>query len=471
MERSRTPLAYTGLSVIEKRLALGISVLLLASSLAVAPFAHSRPFEIHGFLPMVCGIVLVCDVLSTIVLYEWFSLTRDEPTAVLALAYGISTIFTLVYLLTFPGVITSAGLFGAGLQTAPWVSAIGRVHFLVLLIVFANWRAKRTPSTGARRKQLRLLLFAVVASALGALIVVRFGYAGLPAALHGSALTPQWRLGVAPLVLALNAGTLAVIVVKTRLKSSVDVWLAVACLGFFCDFFVASELADGRFTVGWYYSSVQWLFASVSFMGALLSNISRILAKLTSRNASLFDESITDDLTGLLNKRGFNDRLERAFRVAASTASPLALLLLDVDHFKTYNDTFGHVAGDVALSKVAQVVRQYAQRAEDAAARIGGEELAVILPDTGENGAYALAERIRSSVENLSLQQGPGSSQPVLTISVGVISTENRDVPDTVALRTRCDAALYEAKRLGRNRVALASGERARVASRLSIVR
>ena len=344
MQRYRTSLADTGLNAAEKRVALGVSLFMFASTLAVVPFAHGRPFEMHGFLPVVCAMVLICDVCSTLILYKWFSVTRDGATAVLAMAYGVATTFTLIYLLTFPGVFTPAGLFGAGLQTAPWVSAIGRIFFFILLLVFANWSAGRHPgSADVRRRHLRLLLGTVVASTLGALIVLRLGYAAFPPALEGTTLTPQWRNAVAPLILALNVGTLVAIVLKTRLKCSVDVWLAVVCLGFLCSFFVANEIAGGRFTVSWYYAQIQWLVASVAFMGALMSNINRIFANLTSRNARLLDQSITDELTGLLNKRGYNDRLESAFRIAQSSARPLALLLLDVDHFKLYNDNFGHV--------------------------------------------------------------------------------------------------------------------------------
>jgi diguanylate cyclase (GGDEF)-like protein len=151
----------------------------------------------------------------------------------------------------------------------------------------------------------------------------------------------------------------------------------------------------------------------------------------------------TDPLTGLLNPRAYGERLSDEVGRAARYGAPLSLLMLDVDRLKAINDRGGHRAGDAALSLVADALRQDARRS-DFAARIGGDEFAVIAPSTDERHALALAERIRSRVED----KGGG-----LTVSIGV-ATLDPGGPSAAALRDGGDAALYEAKRRGRNQVA-----------------
>lgn len=460
MPRKNELLAYTDLSSLEKRLAVGVAFLMIAVTCAIAPFARTQSVEMRGFLPMVCAVVIICEAFTAIILYKWFRVTRHAPTAVLSIAYAVSAIYALLYIVTFPDVFAATGLLGAGTQTSPWVYVCSRAYFLMLVIVFAGWEASSKPHDfTSQRLKLRLLVAAVTVLSVGTLLLITAGYEHLPVILSGMSYTATWRYLIAPVVLALNVAALLTIVIKTKLRRSVHLWVAVVTLGFMCDFLVSGVLSGGRFTLGWYFSRVQWLFASVAFMGALISNLNRILIKLTSRNERLFDESITDELTGLLNKRGYNERLDAAFSAAQRSSRPLALLLLDVDHFKNYNDSYGHVEGDAALAKVAKVVRLYCQRGSDVAARVGGEELAVILPDSGESGALALGERLRRGIEILGLPQGHGEAYDVVTVSVGVISTENCAIADTETLRCRCDAALYQAKRTGRNRVVLAPND------------
>lgn len=161
------------------------------------------------------------------------------------------------------------------------------------------------------------------------------------------------------------------------------------------------------------------------------------------------EQSLTDQLTGLPNRRSLDLKLAMEIRLAVRHQVPLSMILLDVDHFKQYNDSFGHPAGDEVLRKVGAVL-QDCLRATDFAARWGGEEFAVMLRHTNEGGARIVADRIRHAVESV---QWPNRS---ITVSVGVASLV-RFEPDSGALLGEADRALYEAKRCGRNRVVLAS--------------
>lgn len=159
----------------------------------------------------------------------------------------------------------------------------------------------------------------------------------------------------------------------------------------------------------------------------------------------------SDGLTGLANRRRFDETLAREVSRAARTGASISLLLADVDHFKTYNDTYGHPAGDVCLRTVAEVLAATIRRPGDVAARYGGEEFAAILPETDEAGALALAEVFRKKVAE-SAKEHARSAFGVVTISVGVVTVTPRlDATKPSDLVEAADSALYAAKGGGRN--------------------
>jgi diguanylate cyclase (GGDEF)-like protein/PAS domain S-box-containing protein len=161
----------------------------------------------------------------------------------------------------------------------------------------------------------------------------------------------------------------------------------------------------------------------------------------------------TDGLTGLLNRRAFDEAMETEIARSARAAQPMSLLLIDVDRFKAYNDEYGHPAGDDALRLVAKHLRGALKRPADAAARYGGEEFAAILPDTDEDGAYLVAEAFRRSLAEAKLPHR-GSERRILTASVGVATYMPDNLHRSAAeLIQVADEALYSAKAAGRDRV------------------
>ncbi len=181
-----------------------------------------------------------------------------------------------------------------------------------------------------------------------------------------------------------------------------------------------------------------------------------ILTDLNRRLANLASE---DGLTGLTNRRGFDEALTRAFALSRRNGAPLSLLLIDVDRFKHYNDTCGHPAGDICLRTVGSLLKRTLQRPGDVAVRHGGDEFAAILPDTPEEGAMLLAETVRKKVHDLGLQHS-GNPLGIVTISVGVVTmTADDAITRAEELTARADAALYAAKAAGRDRVMTAAPE------------
>jgi two-component system, chemotaxis family, response regulator WspR len=177
--------------------------------------------------------------------------------------------------------------------------------------------------------------------------------------------------------------------------------------------------------------------------------------ELARANLELQKLAALDGLTGIANRRRFDEALRLEWQRGRRQRSPLSLLLCDVDHFKLYNDHFGHPAGDLCLKKTAAVLTGQLKRPADLAARYGGEEFAILLPDTDLDGALQLAEGCRGALDRLALPH-PDASHGVVTMSVGVASTVPGEHMTLEALLAQADEALYDAKRGGRNRVVAA---------------
>lgn len=207
-------------------------------------------------------------------------------------------------------------------------------------------------------------------------------------------------------------------------------------------------LADGRWlSLRTRVTEDQRVLALVSDITALKES-EQSLRELAEQMKGLAE---TDSLTGLANRRSFDNALSREFNHALSSSRPLSLLLVDVDRFKRFNDTYGHMAGDECLRKVAGCISKAARRSSDLAARFGGEEFAILLPDTRADKAIAIADRLRQSIRDLAIQH-EGSEFGSVTVSIGatVLSSQSL-ISNAAELVARADLALYQAKGAGRD--------------------
>jgi diguanylate cyclase (GGDEF)-like protein len=175
--------------------------------------------------------------------------------------------------------------------------------------------------------------------------------------------------------------------------------------------------------------------------------------ELTAANQRLETLSHQDGLTGIANRRAFDFLLERHFLEAARRREPFSVVLCDVDHFKGYNDCYGHVAGDECLKQVAGALARSCRRGIDLAARYGGEEFALLLPDTPADGALHVAEVARREVAALAIPHERSPTAPRVTFSGGVATYSVERDKASRDLTMRADAALYRAKDLGRDRL------------------
>lgn len=273
------------------------------------------------------------------------------------------------------------------------------------------------------------------------------------------------RVGIGGLLVALQAGLVALALMDRRYRpTGRGVWLVVLGMGFTIPVFLFRAIAvlvldlpvaDYRQP-----SLTQTLSFIVPFMTVMLTSIGFLYMckeRADEANARL---AIEDPLTGALNRRAFMAALEREVQRAARSRLPLALLLIDVDHFKQVNDRHGHLVGDAVLRHVVQCLRERL-RAQDLLARYGGEEFVVLAPDTPAEGLQHLADKLREAIHD-NVPPMPQLVEPLrVTISIGALA--RRVSPGTLSdeLLQAADQALYRAKAQGRNRVVLVAEPRA----------
>jgi diguanylate cyclase (GGDEF)-like protein/PAS domain S-box-containing protein len=194
-------------------------------------------------------------------------------------------------------------------------------------------------------------------------------------------------------------------------------------------------------------------------LSAKVANEQRLREDLTTLNQSLVTEATTDPLTGRPNKRAFDLFMPQAVAISKDDQKPLSVMMLDIDHFKQINDSYGHLAGDAVLREVSLRWGREV-RASDMLARLGGEEFCVVLPRTTTEQTRRLAEKLckLTAAVTIDFENSPGEviSIPV-TVSIGVATADSADALSTDQLMQAADTALYEAKHSGRNRVVVAS--------------
>ena len=209
----------------------------------------------------------------------------------------------------------------------------------------------------------------------------------------------------------------------------------------------------------------QAVMDSFARLSEKIAEVGSYIGKLEQENAELKTLAFTDPLTSVDNRRAFDRTMEREWNRGLREQASVAVILLDIDHFKLYNDSYGHQGGDACLKQVGEAIKSAVTRASDSVARYGGEEFAVVLPNTSAAGAATVAEGIRSAVEALNLEHRASLTADHVTVSLGVASV----VPDSSlslqGLIEQADQALYQSKEGGRNQVAIADNPKDALAS------
>jgi diguanylate cyclase (GGDEF)-like protein len=411
-----------------------------------------------ALLPCTTAAGLVALLVSCAILRSQYRASGFAPFGLLAVAYGACATLIVPYLLIYPGVLSPSG-FGLGPQVAAWLWVGWHAAFVLLAGVYvcsdACCSRVKTHPVRVERIVSVYALAAVAAAALAVMALCLF-HDRLPVLVTKTGYTPLFHVVVGRLLFCSTAALLGGLAASSRLRGTIHLWLGVVLVAFGLDTGISGAVVRHPFTYAWVVGLGQGLIWQSLFLVIQLQRSNKQLVAFANDRRELIEETLRDALTGLHNRRGFDARLEEAIRQSRLARTPLSILVLDLDHFKSYNDHFGHLAGDEALRAIAKTIGGTANRGSDVCCRVGGEEFAVVLPMTDEPSALTVAERVRASVMWLHLPHAPNVPLPSVTVSIGVASCDGNSSISPRALYELADNALYRAKRLGRNRIAVA---------------
>jgi diguanylate cyclase (GGDEF)-like protein len=426
--------------------AIGLSVLLVGTAILITPQASKPAVVIPGFMPVFGGAMIVIDVVLAVLLFSKGAIARRAAPIRLGTAYLFAALIIIPHLAALPGAIMPLSLIGSS-ASAVWLWTFWHTGF-ALAIIRHVLSVNKTVRPGA-------IITAVLATAglVGLLTVVAtWGLPYLPPVLVGNTYFDSPLTAGVPLVVVLtNVVALVLVATRLRLRSAEDLWLTVAMLAALIDVWL-TYCAGGRFTLGWYVSRAASLVTCMVVLVWLFRDITVLYSKVAKANQLLQELASLDGLTGLANRRHMDDVFAREWRRAQRDGLPLSFVLMDVDHFKRFNDRYGHLDGDQCLRRVGECLQAVARRPGDLAARYGGEEFALVLPATDLAGATQLANEVRLMMRAQGIPHDD-SGHGIVTISVGVATMQPRPGQDASAMIAAADGALYAAKKAGRDQV------------------
>jgi diguanylate cyclase (GGDEF)-like protein len=439
----------------QRRLALIVVLAAAGLFLIGLPFSRIQMPTIWAFIPIYESWLVLLDLITAVLLFGQYAILRSRALLVLGSGYLFTATVTVMHAVSFPGLFTPAGLLG-GSETTSWLYASWKLGFMGFLLAYALLKDEK-PEIRGRMRRARVNIMIAAALVMLAVTVLTmlasFSTRFLPALTTGDVFSQAshrvsaigWIVGVSMLW-----------PLWRRLRSVLDLWVLVAGCVTALEVALSSTVNSGRFDLGWYLGRTYGLAAMSFVLLMLLLENNRLYAKLVDSRAQLRRLSVIDPLTGVANRRALADALDEEWRRAVRGNTTIALLLLDVDRFKSFNDMHGHVTGDRCLRIVADTLAGNVRRAGEMVARYGGEEFAILLPGADLGQASELGQRLLGAVRSLDVVAG--ASKPHITISVGVASMLPAGEADPIdagptRLVEAADRALYAAKAGGRNRV------------------
>jgi diguanylate cyclase (GGDEF)-like protein len=430
------------------------AIAVLCAAIAAWPYLTVQGAVVRPFMPIFAATVTLTEGLTAFLLWTQFRATGRLYFAAVASAYAFTSAAAAFHLSVYPGVFSTAPLSRAERQTAIWIWLFWRGGFALFISLALAIRTRSLVEDRERRWSYGVLTIGGAVALCVVLCRTAIACRAMLPSLVAS--TGSYRyLSVNPATLTVAGMCLLALgthVGVTRLRTLTELWLAVALFAGLVD--VALTLGAGaRYSVGWYAARIASMISASALLGMLMYETSRIYSKLADAHRALQEFSVRDGLTGVFNRAYFDERYPRELAQATASGRPLAILLVDVDLFKTYNDAFGHLAGDACLRRIAQTLNQGLRHPGDFVSRYGGEEFVVVLPSCDTLTGLATAERLRRAVADMGIA-GPQTGAACVTVSIGHASSYAHAphvLPET--LLANADAALYQAKTLGRNRV------------------
>jgi diguanylate cyclase (GGDEF)-like protein len=439
----------------QRRLALSVVLAAAALFLIGLPFARVQLPVVWAFIPIYESWLVLLDLITAVLLFGQYSILRSGALLVLGSGYLFTATMTVMHGVTFPGLFTPSGLLG-GSETTGWLYGSWKLGFAGFLLAYALLKDQKPIARGPmRRARVNIMIAAaLVVLAVGALTI----FASLSTHFLPTLMAGDRFSGASHRVSAIGwiVGVAMLWPLWRRLHSVLDLWVLVAGCVTALEVALSSSLNSGRFDIGWYLGRIFGLAAMSFVLLMLLLENNRLYARLAESRAELRRLAVIDPLTRVANRRAFDDAIDEEWRRAVRGSTTIALLLIDVDQFKAFNDVHGHVGGDHCLRMVADTLAANVRRAGEMVARYGGEEFAVLLPGSDLGKASELGQRLLAAVRMLEVTAS--ADRPHITISVGVASMFPAREADPVdpgptTLIKAADRALYAAKASGRNQV------------------
>jgi diguanylate cyclase (GGDEF)-like protein len=426
--------------------AIAVAVAAVVLTAAVLPFA-GLPGPSYPRLVLGYGVGEVMAYISTsILLLSEAAILSNVGRAVLGAAYLFAASMIIPAVALMPEPYEASSVF-----YGTWMLSFADGGFAALsplYVLRANDQAQEAPQIS--RHIIGAVSLVAVGCGLTWLLVAQ-----LPPISQVGGYGPLINLVAGPSVVLLNAGAIIAVGTQLRARTPVDLWLMLMLLASCIDAGL-TLLGHERFSIGWHFARIISLGGACALLLPASMEITALFRRLAAANRLLDRMANIDSLTGLANRRQFDFSLSEEYRRDRRSRTPLALITLDIDRFKQLNDTYGHSVGDECLRRVAVVLRNATRRSGDIAARVGGEEFAVLMAATDMEQAVSVAERICTGVRELNIPH-VASDQGRVTVSAGVAVLMADSGHDDRWLVGAADRALYAAKSGGRNRVVRAS--------------
>ena len=433
-----------------RRAALISAVSLVLVATLATPLADLKMLMIPGYMTAFGSAMIIINLLLSALLFSKGAIQRRGDATRLGVAYLFVGIIFIPMVASFPGGIMPGSVIGTAISSV-WLWSFWHAGFGLCIIRYA-WFAARPAQRPASLK----MEMAVVIATIAVLTVLSTCFLHfLPTVLGDGHTLFSGASGSIPVTILMILAVALVMVCRLRGRTPEELWLVVALVAAIFDVWLTYRGSD-RFSLGWYFAKCGSVVTSLVVLLTSLHEVTQLYSRAAEANAVLTNLAQQDGLTGLCNRRYLDEIITMECRRGQRNERFMSLLMIDVDHFKKFNDYYGHLEGDACLRQVAALLQTCTRRPDDTAARYGGEEFVLLLPNTDTAGAMATAERLQKELRALAC---PHASSPfgIVTLSIGLASTDATSNITAMDLLAEADRALYRAKASGRDQISLAN--------------
>jgi diguanylate cyclase (GGDEF)-like protein len=432
---------------VQFRLAAAVAGILVAAGVAITPFADKPLSALPTYMTAFGAAMIVTNLLLAALLYTKWTIGRQGDAARLGDAYLFVACITIPSVAAFPGALTEGPVFGTR-TSAVWLWIFWHAGFGIAIIRYALALIRPNARPALIKSSLLTIPTLVLLLTLGSTL----WQAHLPPVLseNGKYFFPGYLI-IPVMVLVINMIAL-LLIARLNTHTPEQLWLAVGMVAACLDIWLSLH-GGNRYTLGWYCAKLGSLLTSMLVLISNFHGLTVLYQNIANANSLLLGLANKDGLTGLMNRRSFDEIIDKEWQRAQREGHSLALLMIDIDFFKAYNDLYGHLQGDDCLRRVTQEMQNAMRRPGDVVCRYGGEEFAVILPNTGTTGASRVAHSILGNIVELGLPHTQNLPYNVVSASIGVASVipiAGLAIPSLIAA---ADRALYKAKDAGRNQI------------------